>query len=1504
MNDLLPARSIPRKTMAVLFVCLATVVFAQPPRAHKQPLPVAKNPPPINAESLRQGSHNSLTLARQQSVIQCIELARDAIERMDYVASIPLLERVLADSNSFIPSGVWTESGAHQEAVRLLQQIPSDMRQRLDEPRRITARREWERVRHQGPTEVIAFLEQYGDLPLGVDALWWLGCRERDQSRSHSAQAAFQRVAQHDQATPQQRVSALTAAYEQTRELREPDAMRAIRERLLRFDGNLNLTYTNRQTSLGKWLADHVSEIPETSTVDVVSASEGRLRRPIHEAAWKQPFTVPLGATLASREAKQRDLGVRPISILRPLIVGDSVIVRTLDAIHSFDLKNGARRWEVPNVEFGRMDRRLIENPSYQMKATDWAQRRSLADSLFNELTTDGGRLFAIQEPDRSGEFGIERSASTGLLRTGPNFNRLCCYNVQTGALNWEIGGPPGSSGDSLSGCLFLGCPLVVDGTLYVVVQHETEMRLVALNPQQPRVDWTLSLGTALLPATEDLQRSRVACPVIWHDGQLICSTGAGAVISIDPLLRTMKWGYRYPATTISVGDLQRGQNPHDSQQTNEPWWDAWREPFATIASVTKAAHPPDQTAPATPIVVFASPETDQLHAIRLADGSPIWRVPRDGGLIVAGIVQDVVVVIEGDFIRGHELTTGRILWRTATLEVGGPGTFVGPTMIVSTQSGGTLLLDVRNGQITADSSNSETSLGALAEAGTGWISFSRQSLMWLPRLEDVRNEVESKLRETPDNEDLRLRAAALDLQAGDSLAARGRLNGLDSNAARALRRQAIIDALREPNSHRPDAERVELARQLKELAVDVDFKFAAADAIGTSALAAVDLIACVDAALDGLAAELDHPESLVKTSSVTVRKDRVLLGLIDEAYRKAKPAELQSLDELFAGRVKVARKSRDRTAVQSLAQQWRGLDWSRQLTVLEDEKSIRKRSPAEVELQLLDAAGSDDAAIALQALEKLVLRLQRLDIRQDALAIRERINREFAVARRPDGTQSVTRVSSGAPSIRRQTSTRTTGWPAVEPVLESLDERNFGINYALIPVHAEPGSLASRLDICVERNGGEILFRGDNFFQSGQTEEDEQKFKLPPSVSPYRGPSYMLRDAWGIGRVVICLVGSELFAISPLEQRDFWPSPIDLQSSPSETRVITGQGGANEGRNLVVDQSNRPIGRVGPVRAGYLCYQKGTKLVAVETNSGRALWERLDFPGDATVLGDDHQIYVWRENKVLEILSALDGRKVEEQVLTNPPSSMFHHLDSLVWTVTRGLDSSQMELHDLRTGKPIWTRSAASNSQYVALDPETIGVATPENQFHLVDARSGVSLGHPLDVDTASVNGLIAWHDEERWYVAMTQPTGNMGTLRSLQPSDSVRRRFIAGTLFAIDRHEPRILWKRTLKDEPIALDQSRAAPVFVQLWKQPSKSSPNGTEGVLRVIDKRTGKLLVEKRRDDLQPYFLLNPDVQLAILELKLQYETIRFRYSLDSSGDASNESKGREHDRDRK
>ena len=1496
--------TIVRQVAFAIALCTTVTLHAQAAKSDDQE-GARKQGIPAESDESRQGSLNSLTLPRRQSVIQCFELIRQSIDRNDYPAAIPLIERVLSEPNSFVPTINATEVASHEEVWRLVDSMPTQVRQRFDEPRRIAGKRSWDDAKTKGIDAVSQFLEQYSDVPLATEAWWWIGCHERELGRPIRAAAAFERSAWHPHAGIRQRVIGLLVSLDALLQANRPQDVRRIRSALEAMDANLALEIAGKPTTLGQYLNTALpsqttdNSAPQTAEISPAK-TDWRHLRPVTLPVWKQELTPPLREALETREEKQREQGIRPVPIVRPLIVGQHVIIRALDLIHAFELSTGKPLWTVRNLEFQQIGNTSPKNTASMGVLTDWAQRRTQADSIFGRISTDNRRLFVIQERDRSGELRIDRESPRGLLRTGPRFNSLWAYSVDDGATEWGEGAPPTDNSTPLSGFVFLGSPFIQDNFFYTVAQRETEISLLTFTVSDGKLQSSIPLGTGILTLEEDLQRSRVACPIVWHCGLLLCSTSAGALVAVDPLLQSLKWAYRYSASTVAAADLAQTPNQAASANNQETWWESWREPFAEIARSrsqelerTRGGNSaPNLSTAAT--LVFASPETEELHAIQLPSGEPLWKTPRNGGLFVAGVSEKdgVIVVIEGDAARGHDLGTGRQLWRTMTGDIGGPATLVGSVLVQPILSGGTVLVDAQNGQLLSDASSTDLPLGALAETDNGWIAFNRQSVMLLPRLGDIRNQVEQELRNDPQNESLRVRASLLDLQAGEVESARRRLDGLTSSPARDLRRQALIAALGRETPEHSGSLRSELAKELNELADNADYRFAAAAAIGTSALAVNDLVATVDSALAGLSNDLGHSDSLVKRTAVLARKDRVLLGLIDEAYRRTKPSEKESLDDLFSRRVALARKSRDGLSLQQVAESWRGIDWARRVFASDDDKVFRRRSFFEIEFRLLDAAGAEDPAVAVQALDQLATRCDRLGMTQDSRAIRRRILREFPSARLPDGQTEIERIDND-PTLRE--SIRGTSkpiWPDTRPRIDPpRKERNFGVYCPLVPIHAEPDSLAARLDVAVDRTGSEVFFRGESFFQSGEDEDHERRLPLPKTMSPYRGPSgYMLREGWGIGRVVILLVGSELFAIAPLDQngdpdsRFLWSHPIDLKLPFGGTKTSPPRQGIHDERRIVVNDANRPIGKVGPVRAGYLCYQSGGKLVAAETETGRELWQRPDVPTEATILGDDHQVYIWHDANSLEIVSAIDGRKLENGASPGPPETMIHHRGNLVWTASRG-ETLTTQLYDLKTGRLVWSRSDPARSLIAVLDAETLAVATPDGQLNLLQARTATPLSPPLSVNCESMTEITAWHDAERWYVALSRPVDNLATLKSLQPNDGYRLRFLHGPLYAVDRLEPRILWQREMKNEPMSLEQSRGAPVLLQLWKLAAKGSNEASKGTLRVIDKRNGTDLLERNSVDILPYFLLNPDPQQAILELKLTQETIRFHYAED-------------------
>lgn len=1423
-------------------------------------------------DSLRAGSPTSLTLVRDQTTIQCIELARDAVQRKDFLAALPLIERSLAQTNSFVPINGSQEVASHEEAHRLIQQFPTDMRQRWDESRRSAALLDWETVRFGDLDVVERFGNQFGDLSIGVDTFWHLANSYRDRLQNETAYATFLRVANHRYSTQQQRAIALLAAFDEQSTSGHRERGAEAWRRLRSLDPDLSIKLRGDATTLREWITRHQSDMP-TSTQAPPSAEQERLLRPLLEPTWTQPLSLPLDELVASREIKQREQGVRPIPLMRPLVTNGVAIVRSLDEIVAVDIESGERKWSVPNSEFVRIPDRFFENSNVQAGVVDWIQLRFCADSLFGRMSADKTQLFVLQSAQGGDDAKTGNWDSVkGATRHGMSRNSVCGYSIATGDLNWEIGGASDSAHDPYSGLVFLGCPLAIDSLLYVIAQRETDLELLAIESKNGQLSWTLKFGAALLPLAEDLQRSRVACPILWHDGLLICSTSAGAVVAVDPILKTIKWAYRYPATTFAASDLVQGPNPHLTPRASEPWWDKWREPFLATCQLPSAASPTGtdrNEATSNRVCIFASPESDQIHAFQTLDGKPLWRTDRNAALFIAGIVDDRVIVVEGDFVRAHDVATGRMLWRSTIDEPAGPGVFAGATLILTSDQGVMILVDTRTGQVNSGSNPASRLRGSLVQANDDYILTTRQKVARLPRLDTVQRQVDAKLRDVPGDEATLVRAAELDLEAGNPESALHRLAAISSDTSLDVKRRALLDALRSPDSSRPGTTRSELIRELKELAADPEQKFLAAATIASSALSVPDPVGAVEAALEGLETEGIHSEALVKTASVLVRRDRYLLGIIEEAVRRASPAELTSINELFAAKVNATRKSRDRFAMHGLIEQLKGLDWSRKLLVQEDDRSLRKRSPSELELHLLDAAGSDDADIAYAALNRLKQRFDKSETsRRESFAMAWRMAHEF-----PE-------KGLAKPLLERPKSM----WPAVIPKVDPpRPDRTFEI-FTIVPMEAQSGSLAERLDVWLDRNGNELLFRSDSFFPTSTSDGREQTFKLQTTSSPYRGPTgYMLRRAWGVGRAIILLIGTELFAVSPFDDRGYpnteflWSNPIDLQSIPGDTRIVPSEKGNKDSRSIVVDQSNRAIGKIGPVRAGYLCFQKGTKLVAVETDSGKTVWERLDFPADSTVIGDDHQVFLWNDRQEIEVLSAVDGRQLEVRRAKLPPSAMFHQHGALVWTLTRDT-SVQIELHNFRSGEVVWSRTEPPNTQVTALDPETFGIARPGGEFHIIAARTGQPIGAPLAVKVDSPSAIVSWNDAERWYVAVSSTDEDRNSLKGLQIHDSYRLKFITGTLFAIDSQEPQILWQRGLLDEPLSLDQPRTSPVLVQLWKLP----PKGSELMLRLIDKRTGTVVFERSKEDYSPYYLLNPDPQQGILELKLARETIQINY----------------------
>ena len=85
------------------------------------------------------------------------------------------------------------------------------------------------------------------------------------------------------------------------------------------------------------------------------------------------------------------------------------------------------------------------------------------------------------------GPFGGDESA-------GPS-NRLSARSIRTGKLKWELGGPSGTRPLRQPDTFFLGPPLPLMGSLYVLAEQKEEVRLLALDPATGDLLWSQQLS-------------------------------------------------------------------------------------------------------------------------------------------------------------------------------------------------------------------------------------------------------------------------------------------------------------------------------------------------------------------------------------------------------------------------------------------------------------------------------------------------------------------------------------------------------------------------------------------------------------------------------------------------------------------------------------------------------------------------------------------------------------------------------------------------------------------------------------------------------------------------------------------------------------------------------------------------------------------------------------------------------------------------------------------------
>lgn len=588
------------------------------------------------------------------------------------------------------------------------------------------------------------------------------------------------------------------------------------------------------------------------------------------------------------------------------------------------------------------------------------------------------------------------------------------------------------------------------------------------------------------------------------------------------------------------------------------------------------------------------------------------------------------------------------------------------------------------------------------------------------------------------------------------------------------------------------------------------------------------------------------------------VRLDRLALGEMQDllysehAPGTASPARTP-LKDLITAAHQQATVSPDPFALQRFAQRYGHLSPAREVWLHRSSRIGLGYVPTL--LPILSLTEAEDSFLALRAAVEAAEHFRSRSYEDDARAILAKAPQLLAAAQAAEAAAPLEAIQQ----LRRTLSDEPKNfWPVTAPVVTEREMAQNNIAFKPLPVSAAAGSLLSRLDVSWHAAGTSLRFIGDG--RAGGW-----SLTLPQTRAFMRRAD-RLAHGWGVGHLLVAQLGTELFAVAPFDEngdaraRLLWSIDMAPAAQMHGHRVIPAKLGFGDQDLQLLDAYDRPIGQVGPVQAGYLCYQAEGRLVCLDTASGQTLWERFELPHNATITGNEAAIFVTADDSTT-VLRALDGKMLRAS------QSAEHSESRLVdqsgpWQVRRTDD--RLLGVDLRSGGVVWSRDLAAGDLTFAADQEHLGLLSANGELIFLSRSSGESIRltstdePPVRLNRPQrVEFLACVPIGSRYLVAVSGPRSHAGAETQFEAL-MTRNPLIDGTVTSVDRKTGKIQWSQEIAEGAFLLDQPRSVP-FVLL--QSTSAERGGT--FLRLIDQRTGIELFRRHTPGREGLPLIRPN-----------------------------------------
>lgn len=1177
----------------------------------------------------------------------------------------------------------------------------------------------------------------------------------------------------------------------------------------------------------------------------------------LNDKTWNELFDV------AHQDLRNSGMPSLPAAI--PCVTENLVLLRTYSSLAAFDLHSGKPVWECSALSDNpepRQRPQSLENAGFR----DFKSQELLRYLVQNQVTGS-----CVVDQQQAYFIGEKQRIITDDQQYPQPRNQIVACRLSDGTTAWQSWLQP-----ELAEIYFLSQPIVHGGRIYVVGETESQLKLLVLKCADGRLEWQLPLASVKQDLLLNPRRKLRQLPVLWQDGWIICPTGSGCILSIDTVTRNYDWAYRY--INSEVVPKAPGRFGAFSEPPKVVPLGGWQR----VGLARDARR-----------VYFVTPESDMLQALDVQTGQLVWEQPRADGLFLAGVAGGKVLVVGDRSLRGLDPETGTLIWQQEIERPSGLSTIRGQQLLLPLESGPVLLVDAVTGKTVRGAQGGQPPLGNLVAGPGVLVSLTSQRLEVYGAWDTEHQELLTRLMRKPDDPELLRQLYVQMRRGGDVGQVAALLRELYRQQPQPTLRVQLVRTLLEHLAARPDL-RSEIFEELAPLIVALgDFPDELRCRMQASLLTD-DRPAALRAGLKLAALTSMEEFELGADKQTLVRSDRALQGVLLQLLQEGPAADRPALEKLFDGALQAARDSSDPFAVQRFALQFSHLRWGQQSRI-SDHTKVGIGWPAfRQELNLLDLTDSADPSLAAAALLKLAQEMTQRSFRQDAVRYYATLRDEFPNIRL-DGTHTVSQVIDELPAMSSLLNQLKAGpidpWPQTKPQISKPKDRPREPFLMPIPIEAAPGSLLDRVNVTVDLNASRLLCQGD--WYPGYWE-----IPLPKSRSPLR-ELIQTYHGWGLGQLLVVRLGTQLYGVSLLDNtgepngRVVWTFDLaeDL-AGRFEVGQVQNRQGLGEAEVVIFDDYGREVGQICMMQPGYFCYRHRGEVVVVETTTGRILWRRRNQPPGLQIAGDSQSLYLLHsQDKTLETLRIVDG--VTERRVPWPYVVEARSLFQGGVAIVSEVDNSQVHLRwvRLRDLQVLSEHRLGKISHRLRLDSQTLGVLQQDRTLVWFDLGQGTLRGKvALDVP-ADVSRVHAWQDQNRFYILPSGIPPYRGAGRVPQIRDGHRQHRVHGTLHAIDRRSGETTWKRTLEDVIFPLEQPHGAPIFVLNYRtlaagiaEPSKPPvPGETEGVLQVIDRRTGQDLYREQSVNLSPAFTVEINLEQHSLDIHGEQQRLRLEYS---------------------